>query len=821
MPSFNTISLPREIVSVVNALPGCLLILLPDAPCFTIAGATDSYLECTHLEREDALGKPLFETLAGNPGNPHVSGVKNLLSSLEYVLAQKEQHQVEKQRYDIWNPFEQCFETHVWRLLNKPVLDEAGAVQYIIHCVEDTAEAVQKEQPKQEREAMERSRQSTDESQKELLAFFEQSPVAIAVIAGENLTFRIANKLFGVFANRKPEELIGKPLLESLPELAGQGFDTLLNKVIETGEPYLSPEVSVLIRRGQKLETIFVNLACQPTRDNNGSISGVFVIATDVTFQVLARQMVMESEAQFRAMADGIDVLIASSNENSEANYFNQAWIKLTGKPMEELLGFGWAEVIHPEDKEHNTSTYLNAVKLKKRYTGEFSVLNSSGDYCWIFATALPRFTAEGSFASYICSGIDITDLVQARKQTEESERALRTFILQAPVAIAILRSRDYVVEIGNKHALEFWGRSSEEVMNRPLFDCLPELRAQGFREFFDDIFDSGVPVSLTEHPIEFKRAGKQDQFYFNFLYQVLHGADGQVNGLMAVGVDMTLQTKARLKIEEAVAERTRELAHANKQLQQSNAELNQFTHLASHDLSEPLRKISTYTGMLASAFPDMPPKAGEYLHRIENCTKRMQNLIHDVLDFSTIAQPTEKFEKVDLNGSLKGVLEDYELLMEQTGAVITTGAFPVIDANALQMNQLFTNLISNALKFRNLERMPAISIISRQLSQSEVSRYGELLVDQVYHSIVCTDNGIGFDQQYAEKIFVIFQQLHRRSEYEGTGIGLAMCKKIVRNHNGLMFASAQVDKGASFTIILPEIQHEVPEWHKLVPSPS
>ena len=293
----------------------------------------------------------------------------------------------------------------------------------------------------------------------------------------------------------------------------------------------------------------------------------------------------------------------------------------------------------------------------------------------------------------------------------EENERALRTFILQAPIAIAILRSKDYVVEIVNEHALEFWGRTSEEVTGLPLFDCLPELSSQGFKEFFDGIYDSGVPISLTEHPIEFVRNGKREQIYFNLSYEVLYGADGKVNGLMTVGVDVTLQAKSRIKIEEAVAGRTKELGEANALLKQSNHELEQFVYIASHDLQEPLRKVRTYAEMLKKSIPDTNLDANNYVGQIVDSSKRMTQLIRDVLEFSELSAQNMNFATVQLNELINDVLGDFELLIKQKQATIIVDDLPSLSANYSQIRRLFRNLLSNAFKFAKEDVPPRIRI--------------------------------------------------------------------------------------------------------------
>lgn len=224
--------------------------------------------------------------------------------------------------------------------------------------------------------------------------------------------------------------------------------------------------------------------------------------------------------------------------------------------------------------------------------------------------------------------------------------------------------------------------------------------------------------------------------------------------------------------------------------------------------MQEPLRKIMTFSNMLFEKNRgDLSEQAKWFLDRINNAASRMSKLISDLLNFSRLQRAVDSFVEVDLNEVFKNIESDFEVMINQKKAVITAEALPVVDAIPLQMNQLFYNLISNSLKFSLEGVPPVIKINSRKLSAAEVKERPLLNKNQTYYELVFSDNGIGFNQQYEHKIFEIFQRLNTRVEYEGTGIGLALCNKIVQNHNGQIYAKSQEDKGASFYIILPEKQ--------------
>ena len=227
------------------------------------------------------------------------------------------------------------------------------------------------------------------------------------------------------------------------------------------------------------------------------------------------------------------------------------------------------------------------------------------------------------------------------------------------------------------------------------------------------------------------------------------------------------------------------------KRLEVSNRELQDFASVAAHDLQEPLRKIQSFSDRLSVKFKaDLPDEAKDYIDRMQNSAKRMQNLIDDLLMFSRVTTKTLPFEATDLKHVVNEVVSDLEVRIEQSGAKVEVGELPVIDADPSQMRQLFQNLIANALKFQKKDVPPIVKI-------DAVIKGGKC-------SFSVCDNGIGFDEKYLDRIFTIFQRLHGRHEYEGTGIGLAVCRRIVERHLGVITAKSVFGEGATFIVTLP-----------------
>jgi len=243
------------------------------------------------------------------------------------------------------------------------------------------------------------------------------------------------------------------------------------------------------------------------------------------------------------------------------------------------------------------------------------------------------------------------------------------------------------------------------------------------------------------------------------------------------------------------------------RELDRSNKELEEFAYIASHDLQEPLRKITSFSERLKEKLPsNLEPDVQLYLNRMLAATDNMRTLIDNLLEFSRTSRISEPFVKTDLNNIISEVKADLELKIEETSTTITSETLPVIDAIPMQMRQLFTNLFTNAIKFKGEGSTPKIEIRCSELPD-EQKEPNHLRHNNKYYKIVVKDYGIGFDQEFSMKIFQIFQRLHGKAEYPGSGIGLAICKKIVENHSGRIFAESEPGKGAEFITILPESQ--------------
>lgn len=339
------------------------------------------------------------------------------------------------------------------------------------------------------------------------------------------------------------------------------------------------------------------------------------------------------------------------------------------------------------------------------------------------------------------------------------------------------------------------WNKGAERIKGYKA----SEILGKNFRKFYSaEDLAQRLPERLLSKAVDEGKAVQEgwrirkdgSRFWGSITITALHDSYNNIIGFSKVTRDLTEKKQA----EEQQAVYTKELLEQNK-------ELEQFAYIASHDLQEPLRKIKTFADILQQNLTS-PAVATTYLEKIERSANRMSQLIQSILSYSRLSKLTDEFAAVSLSDVIDGVRQDYELLINERDAQIISYPLPVVVASASQMNQLFANLIANSLKY--CVRPPVITITSSRVSRSEVYNQPANLTASTYLQIAVQDNGIGFDEKYVDKVFGIFQRLHSRHSYEGTGIGLALCKRIMENHNGFITAKSTPDVGSTFLVYFP-----------------
>jgi PAS domain S-box-containing protein len=553
----------------------------------------------------------------------------------------------------------------------------------------------------------------------------------------------------------------------------------------------------------------------KPLFSSDGLLDGAVNLLIDITEEQNSINALVESEARFRTIADNAPVVIWLADEHGDLLYLNPKWTELSGKTTEEGFGKGWANNFLPDEKEHLYSIWMSAVQKQERFNKKCHYLGANQEILIVNITGIPRYNAHGAFQGYIGILQDISAseqtnsflesevlkktqiLLQKNEELRKSEERYHHMIAEIQDYAIILLDKDGNIQNWNKGAESIKGYRAEEIVGK------------NFRHFYtDEDREKQLPEKLIESA---SREGKAlhegwrvrkdgTKFWGNIVITALHEEGGSIIGFSKVTRDLTEKKIA----EDAAHQAALQLQEKNNELEKMNQELAAFAYVSSHDLQEPLRKIQTFADRIyESEQASFSERGRDFFKRIQNSAQRMQILIQDLLTYSRTTTENRKVERIDLNILIQEVKNELKEQLEEKNAIIESNNLPVLQAVPFQFHQLLSNLIGNSLKFSKPDIAPYIILKSGMVKGESVKASFEQ--NKNYHHISIQDNGIGFEPEYNSKIFEVFQRLHGRNEYNGTGIGLSICKKIAENHGGTITAEGEPDKGATFHIYLPE----------------
>lgn len=643
-----------------------------------------------------------------------------------------------------------------------------------------------------------------------------------------------------------------------------------LRKVIRTKKPDTLPVLRYDLKSPKgKLAERYWHVTHFPILDAGGKVTAIFQTTADITEEMNSEHKLHLAEQQLeQVLLSGLlgtwlwdvqkDIVIG---DRHMAEMFGlDAAEAAAGLPIAVFTA-----AIHPDDRPRLQKAITAALKTGRVFAAEYRTLRPDGSIRWLMARGRIERDGKGKAVRFPGVLLDITDrktietnlafLAEAGAKLNASLDYKKT--LQSVAKLAVPRIADWcTIEMFDddgrlqtvavehkdpakvKWALELRRRqgppdlTTEHGLARVLRTGEPEyypeisdavlvaaartkkelalLRSLGFSSVIivpitvDDLAVGTITLISSEQKRHYMQAdldmarevaGRASVAMTNA--RLYHDAQKELAARRLLEEELRI---ANEKLEIRVAERTAQLEESNASLKRSNQELQDFAYVASHDLQEPLRKIQAFGNLLEDEYGDRLGDGRDYLRRMRGAAARMSALIEDILSFSRVTTKARGFTPVNLNTITGEVIGDLETRIRDTNATIRVDKLPTIEADAMQIRQLLQNLIANALKFHKPDVPPVVSLRAAiEISQSSHDKYCRLEVE---------DNGVGFDEKYLDRIFAVFQRLHNRDAYEGTGIGLAVCRKIVERHGGSISARSRPGKGATFVVTLP-IRHK------------
>lgn len=662
---------------------------------------------------------------------------------------------------------------------------------------------------------------SLRDSEERVRSIVDQAPVAIGVLRGREFVVESGNsKILQIWG--KNESIFGLKLIDALPELKDQVFIQILENVYDTGEVYHGYETLAKLEQNGVLTDVYVDFVYAPLKDEQDVINGILLVATEVTEQVLAKKMLAESEIRFRGIIEEAPVPTSIfMGKDLKIDIANDAMLKLWGK-SEYVLGMKLAEAL-PELEGQPFLAILGNIFIDKK---PFDAQEAKADLVvdgilqtfYFNFTYKPLFDSNGEVYAILNMAMDVTNQVKNRNRIAEGEAKLRIAVDTANLGTWELNP-DTDEFIASSRIKKWYGFDEDKALNlSEIGVCMPDDT-----KLIDAIIEAKQNLLKGEINVEYIVVNQKtnQRHILHTVGQTFFNDQKKAYLLTGSTKDITIHRNTEMELENLVQIRTKqlqvsnaemasmndELAETNENLKRSNEELEQYAYVASHDLQEPLRKIRVFSDMLYQQ-AKLTPESLPMVRKINQSAERMSLLIQDLLEFSRLLRVEKLMKPIDLSMIIKEVVNDFELtIAEKNVELSVVDEFPEIEGIHLQMNQLFYNLLNNALKFTDSKRKPIISIKCSKLSDEAVQSLFPKHQTTTFYDITIEDNGIGFDEQFSDQIFEVFKRLHPRDAYSGSGIGLALCRRIVLNHNGLIRGESKLGKGSVFHIYLPEKQ--------------
>lgn len=643
-------------------------------------------------------------------------------------------------------------------------------------------------------------------SEKRFQNLIRDATIGMVVLTGEEMVVEIVNEAYCQLIERTTEELTGKPLFDTIPEMKPH-YNSVLEQVRISGQTISLYDQPYYVFSNGKRKERHLNLVVQPYREQDAVITGVMAMCQDVTEQVLSRRKIQETDERLKLSIQAaelgtfdVDLL---TNEIITSKKFNKIFGVSDSTSRADIVS-----AIHPDDLELRKNAHKKSLE-----TGildyQARLIWKDGSIHWFHATGTVYFDADNKPVKLLGIVLDITEQKSFAAELERQVRIRTEELIE--VQQSLVNANVYLQNIINLF------REPLQVLE-PVFE---ESEIVDFRyKLTNNVY--AAYANATPEELENRKVGEYFPGYFqtSSFTNVVKAYNTGVPDTWELhynvdGLDLYNQMSATKLGQHVVVHFTDftrlknlelELLRNIDELKRSNKNLEEFAYAASHDLKEPIRKVRVFADRIKSSqYANFSAEDRYSFERMEHAAQRMGSLIEDLLTYSQVSLLPSSFEKINLNDLVGLVLDDLDLEIEEKKAVVRVDPLGTANGHNRQLQQAFQNLILNALKYRKPDRHPEIHIFSEVVPGAAIPvNVPKSEQHKTYNAISIVDNGIGFDQKDAERIFNVFTRLHINTEYRGTGLGLSIVRKVIENHSGYIVPKSVAGAGSTFTMYLP-----------------
>lgn len=604
----------------------------------------------------------------------------------------------------------------------------------------------------------------------------------------------------GLGIDEKHPEILGKSGAQLLTEV-WLTILPIIEEVRSSGEPsWHEDQWFPISRDGEKKNTYWTS-SYSPVNDEIGKLEGVMITMNDVTDKVESRKKMEDAEERTRLATEIAQMATWDLDLQTHSMIHSESLAAIFGHEKNIRLSYQQLmEQINQDDLVNIVEKAFEFAMDTGIYKYEARINKPNGQIGWIRSHGKLFFDANNEPLKIVGTLIEITEEVNRRDILMKSESKFRLLADSMPQLIWTADAFGCLTYY-NLSCFTYTGKTT---LSMKVGDWLIFVHPDE-REEYKTKWETAMALG-TDFVFEHRFLCHDGQYRWQLSHAIAQkDVTGNIQMWVGTSTDIQQQKTFREELEKQVQERTAELEINNTNLVKMNIELQSFVYVSSHDLQEPLRKIQTFISRLNEKEEmKFSANAKEYFNRINIAAKRMQSLIQDLLEYSRTNLTDKVFILKDLQELAEEVKEDYSELILETHAILQIEGLGQAKVIPFQFRQLFSNLIGNALKFTKPGTTPQIAIKGNRIKGQSIGLGAN--PDLCYNEITISDNGIGFSMEYKDKIFEVFQRLHGKTDYSGTGIGLAIVKKIVENHKGIITASGTENEGAVFTIYIPEL---------------